>query len=169
MVGHELCELQGPWVSKDDFIASLANGGPKHQMPIVATLTATVPAPTSNGPSNDQIAQVLELHDRGESDTAIARAVFKYGNTFYINKVRAILQQQRQRQQDVGENAPETIVDDNPVVVVVDFCDFCGRSVDDAPEGVTFASCAACGVGVCSDDADELGHCPDCAKGGDDD
>lgn len=41
---------------------------------------------------------VLELKAGGASDTAIARKVFGHGTTFYIEKVRAVLQQQHKEE-----------------------------------------------------------------------
>lgn len=52
----------------------------------------------------DTIDLVVEMKERGDSDTKIARVVFSHGTTFYIEKVRAILQQQHK---DDDENASE--------------------------------------------------------------
>lgn len=84
--GRDLTELQAPWVSRTDILEALTGGGPRLEMP-------ETPAKLSNGRGvdPDKAAQVLELKTRGESDTAIARQVFGYGNPFYINKVRQVL------------------------------------------------------------------------------
>ena len=148
LVGTELCELQGPWVTREEFMSAMTNGGPK----------LTIPAGAA--PVDETAARVLELHDAGESDTAIARQVYGYGNMHYIEKVRAIL---RQQQQTAGNNTPGGDQVDDPAVVVVEFCEFCGRSVDDAPAGVTFGACADCGVAICSDCGDGE-RCVDCSE-----
>jgi hypothetical protein len=160
LVGTELQELQGPWVGRDDFIKSLSNGGPKYTMPV-----REAPAPRG-GPTSEQVRQVLEMHEQGESKRAIERAVFGFeGGAAYrqVTEILATTATTTIKAVDLEKNdekSPSTRGSRS-----VDFCDFCRRSADDAPAGVTFAACAACGVGVCSDDGDGQGRCPDCTGG----
>lgn len=79
--GCELVEIQGPYIDRASFVNALGGDGPKYQMPIVSLTTKE--------------QQVLELHDEDKSDTAIARKVYGHGTTFYIDKVREILEQHK--------------------------------------------------------------------------
>jgi energy-coupling factor transporter ATP-binding protein EcfA2 len=88
MDGRELCELQGPWIAKDRFIAALSNGGARYEMPE----TERPPGRQRLAEDQTNINQVLNLHEDGDSDTAIAREVFGHGTSFYIDVVREILQ-----------------------------------------------------------------------------
>ena len=45
--------------------------------------------------AEEQRQQIYEMHDQGESDTAIARAVYGHDNMHYIEKVRAVLAEQQ--------------------------------------------------------------------------
>lgn len=79
--GRAPITFQSPMI-KHSQIRGLGNGGPLYDMP-----------ERSREPrENDKAARVLDLHEQGQSDTAIARAVFGHGTTFYIEKVRDILE-----------------------------------------------------------------------------
>jgi hypothetical protein len=171
MVGREMREVQGPFITREEFLHALSNGGPKHEMPVVSTTTATA---ITTDVTDSQIAQVLEMYRAGESKRAIQREVFGYEGGAAYNQVTNIIAELggttgtgTTEMGDLGEK--DESVSSTEVSSTTDdtkFCDFCGRSVDDAPDGVTFGTCTACGVGVCSDDADDLGRCPDCAGEG---
>jgi DNA-directed RNA polymerase subunit RPC12/RpoP len=162
LVGSELATLQGPWIERGDFLAALSNGGPSKAMPIVEALP--------NGPSSEQVARVLEMHADGASKRSIQRAVFGYEGGAAYNQVSDIIAQGGTIGTGTTKGGDLGASDDDGESAVgsttVEFCDFCGRSIDDAPAGVTFSSCAACGVGVCSDDTDDGGRCPDCREAG---
>jgi hypothetical protein len=96
--GRDLFEMQAPYVSARAITAALSDGGPRHDLPEMAQVESQGDA--------DKVRRVLELHEAGESDTAIARLVFGYGNSFYIDKVRQILQQQ---QNDSDNNSAEGV------------------------------------------------------------
>jgi len=93
MVGHEQGEVQGAWVTREAFMAALSGGGARMAMPESGPPQS--PTVRNTGQGGSKAAEVWGLHEQGESDTAIARQVFGHGNTFYIEKVRAILQQQQ--------------------------------------------------------------------------
>jgi energy-coupling factor transporter ATP-binding protein EcfA2 len=78
--------IQGPYLDRADLTAVIRRGGPSHPAPI--------PAPTQG---DETARRVWALHAGGETDTAIARAVFGHGNTHYIDRVRGILQQQQHK------------------------------------------------------------------------
>jgi len=157
--GREQCEVMGPWVTREDFRRALSNGGPRHAMPVVLS---SEPEPTpSKGKgkgtiTRDQVREVLERHARGESDTAIAGALW-HPTTYYIERVRAILDDN----QDAQDHAPGGSVRG---ARAVDWCDHCGNYAGDVGEGVTFKPCDGCGVAVCSECATG-GLCPDCQEG----
>jgi len=162
LVGTELLELQGPWVSKEDFTRALSNGGPRHAMPVTL---ATAPEPANGNGSGakwtpEQAQEVLRMHEAGESDTAIARALW-HGTSYYIDRVRAILAGNNNNKTD--ENAQDPHVAggelDPDRVVVVDVCEFCGSEVGDGE------TCTACGVWTCAACANDRGLCPDCQEG----
>jgi len=135
-------------------------------------------SPSGNGrkPDLDQVDdptlpdadRVHLLHNAGASDSAIAGRLW-HNNTFYLDKVRKILADPvvvvANGDGDPGDQVDGAQVhNNNNNTGSVDFCDFCARSVDDAPKGVTFATCAGCGVAVCSDCATG-GLCPVCQNG----
>jgi len=168
-VGTDLMELQGPWVTKDEFMRALSNGGSKYAMPILEP-TEEPEADKANGRGGvtpDQVREVLERHARGESDTAIAGALW-HSNPYYLKRVRDILAENDNNKAENVQDAPEAGDPEAADFVViapdgVDFCDFCGRDGDSIPDGVTFAACEACGVAVCSD-CMTGGLCPDCEE-----
>jgi len=170
MVGREMREVQGPFIEREEFLHALSNGGPKHQMPLVSATTATA---ITTDATDDQIAQVLEMYRAGESKRAIQREVFGYEGGAAYNQVTNIIAELggttgtgTTETVDLGEMDESTSsTEASSTTDDAAFCDFCGRSIDDAPDGVTFQACTACGVGVCSDDADDLGRCPDCQEG----
>lgn len=189
LVGTELLELQGPWVSKEEFVSSLSNGGPRYAMPVTLASEAEPQGKTRLVDDPDNIRQVCELHEQGESDTAIAREVFKHGTTFYIDRVREILEQHNNSHESEPQESPQNagntagggyVVADRLGLIVdgpktkanrrggttakVDFCDFCDRTLDTTLL-TTFAECPRCHVAVCSECADASGLCPDCSKG----
>jgi len=146
----------------------------------VLTLDAVPVAsePSGNGKTRlvddpDNIAQVLELHAAGESDTAIASKVFKHGTVFYIDRVREILEQHNNSHESENDKTPQNggsetglryAVDAVGAVADVDWCEHCNRDADSVPSGVTFSTCPGCGVAICSDCLADAGgtHCPDC-------
>ncbi len=83
LVGKPRMEVQAPYCTREELAEVLQHGGPSHP----------APAPVI-APIGDRERRVWEMHDAGASDTAIAREVFGYGNPHYIDRVRAILQQQ---------------------------------------------------------------------------
>ena len=144
-----LVEVQFPMVATWDDL-------PPKQEQIALATAQTVEVKVNNG---DQAARVIEMHEQGMSDTAIAGALW-YPTTYYITKVRGILaQQQQQNDNNHGDQAGSA---EDVVVVVVEFCDFCARSSEMA-ESTTFGTCAACGVAICEDCAID-GLCPDCQE-----
>jgi len=111
--------------------------------------------------TEEQAAEVWRLHQEGESDTAIAGALW-HRTSYYLDRVRAILADHAQAddpdQDGDGDREPRP----------VDWCEFCERT----PENTlltTFAECtgAGCNVAVCSSCADERGRCPDCQEADD--
>ncbi len=86
LFGMPRMEIQGPYVSKSDLAMVLSDGGPRRPAP--------TPAPTPAPVIDETARRVWAMHNAGSSDTAIARAVFGYGNSHYIDRVRDILQQQ---------------------------------------------------------------------------
>jgi len=157
LTGREMLEVQGPFVSREDFVRVLGNGGPKLAMP--EPITAR---PPSGDP--DQIAQVIELHNQGASMRAIERAVFGYTGGKAHDLVKTIVEGAT----TTGEgatSATDAVAGDSIVVVAgsPDFCDFCNRDTDSFPRGITITTCAACGAAVCSDCAVD-GLCPDCQE-----
>jgi len=89
--GRDLVEIQAPFISRQDILAAVTGAGPRQDFP------------ETDHEYDDQVhdnttrvRRILELHDAGQSDTAIAFAVFGHGNTFYIRKVREVLRQQQQ-------------------------------------------------------------------------
>lgn len=86
--GVQLQQIQVPYVTRDELAQVLEVGKPKQ----VLDLEAVKPAEAQ---ADDVTRRVIALHADGLSDTAIAREVFKFGNSHYIGKVRDILQQQQ--------------------------------------------------------------------------
>lgn len=83
--GREMIELQAPIIGHQDIISAMTGNGPRYEMPESVVVVDH---------STAVINEVIDLKTDGKSDTAIARIVFGYGTMFYIEKVRAILQQQ---------------------------------------------------------------------------
>lgn len=139
---------------------------PRRRGAVLALNAAPVATSSPGGLDPDQVRQILEMHAAGESKRAIQRAVFGYeGGAAYaqVNQVLA-----RGTTGTGGtEDVPGSRKNGHAGSSSIEFCDFCGRSVDDAPSGVTFAPCAGCGVGICSDCLADAGGevCPDCAGG----
>lgn len=166
MAGREMLEVQGPYVSREAFLQALSNGGPRFEMPIRSD--GDHDRGSGTGPTADQVARVIEMHQAGESKRAIEQAVFGFEGGAAYRAVTEILKTHSGATTATAttgsdSSSPGVVGSTQGVVVAADFCDLCGRSVDDAPAGVTFGTCAACGVSVCSDDA--IGNlCPDCTK-----
>jgi len=146
LVGTELLELQGPWVSKDDFMSALGNGGPRHEMPVVLAPEET----PSRAWTEEQEERVLALHAAGESDTAIAGALW-HPTSYYIQRVRSILAAHEPEPPQEGDPEQES--------GTADWCEFCDS------ESGPFSECAGCGVAVC-DGCAAGGLCPDCQEAG---
>lgn len=85
--GRPTLTIQAPRMDEQWIISNLPTGKP-------AQVIDLEPLPMLPQ-EDDTIQRVLELKENGLSDTAIARQVFKYGNSHYIEKVREILQQQQ--------------------------------------------------------------------------
>jgi hypothetical protein len=85
--GRPMLEMQAPFVSHSMIMDAVRGNGPQRVLDLETI------RPESQG---EQTARrIIELHGEGLSDTAIAREIFKYGNTHYIAKVREVLQQQQ--------------------------------------------------------------------------
>jgi len=160
LVGTELIELQGPWVSKKDFMGALTNGGPRCAMPVTLAPATETKADRKTW-TEEQSREVHRRHADGESDTAIARHVFKHGTSYYIDRVRSILANNNNNKTGNAERENDQVGarDRGGYVVVADVCEFCGQEVQPGQ------TCAACGVYCCASCADDRGHCPDCQKG----
>jgi hypothetical protein len=85
--GRPMIEMQAPFVSHSMLMDAVRGNGPQRNLELNEI------QPENHPDLNAQ--RVRELHAGGMSDTAIAREVFKYGNAYYITKVRDILQQQQ--------------------------------------------------------------------------
>jgi DNA segregation ATPase FtsK/SpoIIIE-like protein len=87
--GSVLQQIQCPYVTREELARVIRVGSPARVL--------DVDVAPSMGDGADAVAaqRVVALKAEGLSDTAIARAVFKYGNPHYIGKVRDILQQQQ--------------------------------------------------------------------------
>jgi hypothetical protein len=160
LTGREQLEIQGPFVSREDFLAALQGDGPQYQMPV-----GSAPLPPIKGPTPADVAQVIKMHQAGESKRAIQRGVFGYeGGAAYsqvTDIIGGITTTDTAKKEKMGEKSPSTTLVVPPGRL--DFCDFCGRSAGQTP-GEVFSTCAACGVGVCSGCA-VGGLCPDCRGG----
>jgi hypothetical protein len=66
MAGRELCEVQGPYITREDFIKALTNSGPKLSMPEII------------GGSGSREERIRELAEGGLSKRQIALEVFGY-------------------------------------------------------------------------------------------
>jgi hypothetical protein len=84
--GRRMVELQSPFISHRRIAADVSGNGPMQGMP-----------QASPARSDETSRRVWELHQEGKSDTAIAREVFRYGTSFYIDKVREIIRRQQQQ------------------------------------------------------------------------
>jgi len=84
--GRDVVKFQAPIISYETIQATVSGDGPRLAMP--ETLGQIE--------SSKQSDQILNLKADGASDTRIAREVFGYGNSFYIEKVRGVLRQQQQ-------------------------------------------------------------------------
>ena len=108
--GQDLITLQAPHIGHGAILEAMGSGrGPREAMPVyVATIS-----PSGNGKgavTPEQVRQVLELHAQGESDTAIAGALW-HPTTYYITRVRDILaQQQQQNDNKTGQNGGSGVV-----------------------------------------------------------
>jgi len=160
-----LTELQCPIVDRWDDLPK-ATGRTIDLQPV--RVESSEPERSNVTVTADQVKQVIEMHAAGESDTAIAGALW-HNNPYYLKRVRGILAEHDNNNNNDGENDPadptldSELEGDNVVVVPdgVDFCDFCGRDGDSMPAEVEISTCPRCGVAVCSDcQADGL--CPDC-------
>jgi len=87
--GQEIQELQGPFVSREQFLDAMTGGGPRYAMPEMREGVSG--GRSTKSVDADKVREILELYSAGESDTAIARQVFGHGNMHYIDKVREIL------------------------------------------------------------------------------
>lgn len=90
--GEMLQQVQCPFVTREEVARVITTGRPARVLDVEAIRTERETA------RDDTAARVIALHAEGLSDTAIAREVFRFGNPFYIGKVRDILQQQQQQQ-----------------------------------------------------------------------
>ena len=79
LVGREPMELQGPFVGRQEFLATLADGGPRQELP--------------RPPAGDagQAEQIRTLHAQGESLRAIQKAVFGYAGGAAYDEVKRVL------------------------------------------------------------------------------
>lgn len=75
--GRDVVELQAPYITPQDILAAVANGGPQNALP--------------GPPTDERIDQVYHLDAEGLTPTAIAEAIFGYKNANRIAWVRAIL------------------------------------------------------------------------------
>lgn len=79
--GREMELLQVPFVSRED-LARLIQTGEVGQLP----------QGSATQEEQARIQDIIRLKQGGESDTGIARKVFGHGTTFYIDKVRDVLE-----------------------------------------------------------------------------
>jgi hypothetical protein len=159
MVGRELREVQGPFVSKDDFMAALSNGGPKYTTPVGATGSQSVtPA------LDDQASTIREMHAGGASLNQIQRQVYGYTGGAAFEAVKQALGDTTTTTAGDTGNTGELGTVSPGSSSDPDWCDFCARSPEMA-SSTTFATCSSCGVAVCSDCAED-GLCPDCTEEG---
>lgn len=111
--GQPMVELQCPQVDTWDDL-------PPRRPQIALQPCSEPPAPSplvdqADDPSLPDAERVRRLHRAGLSDTAIARRVFRYGNPFYIDKVRRILAGEVvvAGQAETSHLAVTTVSDDN--------------------------------------------------------
>lgn len=85
LVGREQAELQGPFVSKAEFLRTLTHGEPAEPTPEPDTTEAAAQA---TGATPEQVEQVRELWAHGVAVSAIAEQVFgaRGGAAFYRTK-----------------------------------------------------------------------------------
>jgi hypothetical protein len=121
----------------------------------------------------DKVAQVIEMHEAGESDTAIAGALW-HPTTYYIRRVRSILDAaglgtQRQQQQNEGDNNTDRPIERPVVVVVEEACDERESAQNEGGEEAVLGAsdCGAVAGCVARDggDADQWGAAGACAAG----
>lgn len=89
--GETLQQIQVPFVTREELARVLTRGKPARVLDLEARPTGAAPV-TLEDP---HAARVRALKAEGASDTRIAREVYGHGNPHYIDKVRAILQQQQ--------------------------------------------------------------------------
>jgi len=86
MDGHERTEIQGLWVTREQFMQVLTGKG--------ARLKTPQPDPRPEMPgglTNEQIDQVMDLHYAGEKPTPIADQVLGYANARTIGIVKSVI------------------------------------------------------------------------------
>jgi hypothetical protein len=90
LVGREQIELQGPFVAREDFLATLTGGGPRAAVPqVMAGNTGTGPQ------AQAEVEAVLAGYDETGTISGAARLAFGgagSGDHFY--KTKAILEEQ---------------------------------------------------------------------------
>jgi hypothetical protein len=82
LVGRPLVELQGPFVSRQEFMQALANGGPRQDLPSLIDETAE---------DDDLAEQIRTLHAQGESLRSIQKALFGYVGGAAYDQVKQVL------------------------------------------------------------------------------
>lgn len=94
--GREMVELQTPWVSQEDIAGGIGKGNsgsdrPGHEPQRALKLTA-LEGPNTDNVNNDYTTeQIIDLATEGMTPTAISKAVFGYANARTIERVRAVL------------------------------------------------------------------------------
>ncbi len=82
LVGREQMELQGPFVTRQEFMRALDDGGPRRDLPSLA-----------DEPAEDDglVEQVRTMHAQGESLRSIQKALFGYVGGAAYDQVKHIL------------------------------------------------------------------------------
>lgn len=85
LVGQELCEIQGAYISRDEFVKALAGGGPRFPMP------ETGGNGGDNGGDGNQEQRIRDLAAQGMSKRQICLDVFGYAGGAAFDAVSKVL------------------------------------------------------------------------------